>query len=491
MKRIITHLLCPCALAIIPALSTKAAPLPVINPFAPQQTSQTPSTPQQQNAAPPGQVAPATAEEQGLPVLPTEPPAPSNGQPAGLSGQGLSLWNQQYLTGDWGGFRDQLLNNGVALSPVWIGEVFGNTGGGIRRGDISDGLFNVALDLDLDRMTHGAVDNTLIHANMLYIYGTSLSSKYTGDFSNTSNIAAYNSVRLQELWIQKSFWEKRLSLKVGNMAVDNEYFQSTSASLFVNGTFGAFTFIASNVPNAPVYPVASPGVRIQFLPTSKFYVMAGVYGLDNNSDPAVNNQNGTRFAFNKNSGVLVMSEAGYLLNQSPNDRGLQGAYRIGSWLDTGNATTFASQAAFHNGTGPLHGTGSNYGIYGVMDQQIYAHGAHGISLFVRSGGAPSNTNLVDYYVDGGFNFTGFIPGRDSDIAGLAVARSHVSDQFSDSQEEQGLPPTSAETVIEATYKAQIAPWWSVQPDLQYIFTPSGVQGSHDALVLGVRSSVAF
>ena len=106
-----------------------------------------------------------------------------------------------------------------------------------------------------------------------------------GDFSNTSNLAAYNTVRLQELWLQKEFWEKRISLKVGNMAVDNEFFQSSSAALFINGTFGAFTFIGSNVPNAPVYPVASPGVRIQFLPTSKFYVMAGVYGMDNNSEP--------------------------------------------------------------------------------------------------------------------------------------------------------------------------------------------------------------
>jgi porin len=91
-------------------------------------------------------------------------------------------------------------------------------------------------------------------------------------------------------------------------------------------------------------------------------------------------------------------------------------------------------------------------------------------------------------VDGGFNFTGFIPGRYFDAAGVAVARSHVSDDFSSSQVAQGNPPSSAETVVEATYKAQIAPWWSVQPDVQYIVTPSGVEGSKSALVLGVRSS---
>ncbi|HEX4140346.1 MAG TPA: carbohydrate porin, partial [Candidatus Methylacidiphilales bacterium] len=144
-----------------------------------------------------------------------------------------------------------------------------------------------------------------------------------------------------------------------------------------------------------------------------------------------------------------------------------------------------------NGTGNLQSAGANYGIYGVMDQQIYEHGPEGISMFVRAGGAPSNTNFVDYYVDGGFNFTGFIPGRDLDVAGIAIARSHVSDDFSAAQEAQELPGSTAETVLEATYKYQVSPWWSVQPDFQYIITPSGVEGSHNATVLGLRMNVAF
>ena len=191
----------------------------------------------------------------------------------------------------------------MKFSPSLIAEVFGNPSGGARKGVISDGLLTAARSrprADERRRRR----RFPIHANAVYIYGPGLSQNYIGDFSNTSNIAAYNSIRLQELWAQKWFWQQRLSLKVGNMAVDNEFFQSSSASLFINGTFGAFTFIASNVPNAPVYPVASPGVRIQFLPTSRFYVMAGVYGQDKNSDPTTNNQNGTRFALDGNSGML-------------------------------------------------------------------------------------------------------------------------------------------------------------------------------------------
>ena len=71
------------------------------------------------------------------------------------------------------------------------------------------------------------------------------------------------------------------------------------------------------------------------------------------------------------------------------------------------------------------------------------------------------------------------------------AYSSISGDFTDSQREQGLQGYSAETVVEATYRAVIAPWWYVQPDLQYVFNPSGQHGSHDALVLGLRTSVSF
>lgn len=395
------------------------------------------------------------------------------------------------MTGNWGGTRTELENDGVTFTPTYTTEVFGNPSGGMRRGVVNDGLLNMVLDLDLDKLISGALSNTIFHINALYAHGANLSGSFVGDFAGTSNIAAYNSLRLQELWVEKSFWDKRLSIKIGNMAMDTEFFQSCSSSLFINGTFGTPTLIANNVDDVPAYPVASSGVRLMLQPIPEFYAMAGVYGMDADSKPGMNNQNGTRFAFDAHSGMLIMSEMGYLLNQGPNDQGLQGSYRLGSFVHTANYTTWDSQAQFANGTGPLQSAGADFGIYGVLDQQIYSDGDQAVSFFVRSGGAPSNTNFVDYYVDGGFNFTGFVAGRKDDVAGIAVARSHVSDSYSDAQVLQGNPVSSAETVIEATYKVQLSPWWSVQPDVQYIFTPSGVKGSRDATVLGARTSVTF
>jgi Carbohydrate-selective porin, OprB family len=46
-------------------------------------------------------------------------------------------------------------------------------------------------------------------------------------------------------------------------------------------------------------------------------------------------------------------------------------------------------------------------------------------------------------------------------------------------------------VLEATYNYSISPWWTIQPDFQYIWTPSAENGSQDAAVFGIRSVISF
>ena len=297
---------------------------------------------------------------------------------------------------------------------------------------------------------------------------------------------------MQELWLEQAFWRKRASIRLGLLAADAEFFISSNGSLFLNGTFGAFTFVGANLPDAPVFPVAVPGVRFAVQPVSFFSFQAGIYGGDSGGSQDQNNH-GTNFNLRSRDGALIFSEVAYYLNQSPGNRGLQGTYKLGSFVHTGSTDfpTFDSQTRDALGLGPIRNRSTNYGVYGVIDQDILKSGGRVISSFLRIGGAPSDANFVDFYIDGGFNFTGFVPGRIRDVAGVGIAHSSISDDYSRSQRGLGERGSSAETVFEATYKINFAPWWSVQPDLQYVFNPSGVHGSHDALVLGLRTSVAF
>lgn len=398
--------------------------------------------------------------------------------PEGLTTEPETFWKRSTLLGDPFGLRNKVENYGFEFDPVYTGEVFGNTSGGFKQGTTYDHSLNLPLTVYLDKLVNGWDGGTL-HANALWIAGRSLSQDKVGDISGISNIAGYDTIRLQEMWYQQTFWSMRASLKVGVIAADAEFFTSDTASLFINGTFGAFTLVGANLPDPPVYPMAAPAVRFLVQPIPQFYFQSGIYA-GSTGDQDVN-KNGVDFPMSMHDGALIFSEIGWLVNQAANDRGLIGSYKLGSFVHTAN---FQNQV-----TGASEGV--NYGVYGVIDQELYKHGGKSVAFFVRGGGAPGDVNAIDWYTDAGFNFNGFIPGRFLDSAGIAIARSSFSRDFSDSQVSGGSNPFTAETVIEATYKAQISPWWTIQPDFQYIFNPSGEKGSHDATIIGVRTSLSF
>lgn len=72
---------------------------------------------------------------------------------------------------------------------------------------------------------------------------------------------------------------------------------------------------------------------------------------------------------------------------------------------------------------PLRHRG-NYAIYAIADQMLWREEGtndHGLSFFVRAGGAPADRNVIEFYADGGPSYKGLIPGRGDDTLGLAVA----------------------------------------------------------------------
>jgi porin len=130
--------------------------------------------------------------------------------------------------------------------------------------------------------------------------------------------------------------------------------------------------------------------------------------------------------------------------------------------------------------------------------------ASSVNVFVRGGLVPSDRNLVSGYVDGGIGIKGALPGRADDTLTFGVAYSNIS-PAAVALDRDFLafigPPYAvrdAETLFELSYIAQLAPWWTVQPDLQYIRHPSGGQNPNDptltldhAFIAGIRSTIKF
>ena len=130
----------------------------------------------------------------------------------------------------------------------------------------------------------------------------------------------------------------------------------------------------------------------------------------------------------------------------------------------------------------------------------------GITIFGLVMGAPHDRNAEDFYAEGGFNWKGIIENRPDDMFGIAFAFAHTSNAFVRLGEESialtgsGKLYASNETIIEATYVYQAAPWWTIQPDIQYVFNPGASLPPEDpgittilknALVIGVRTKIDF
>jgi porin len=435
---------------------------------------------------------------------------------AGESHKG-GLWQRDVLTGDWNGLRSSLETKGLRLGLNYIGEVLGNPAGGVSHGTIYEGRLEGVLDLDLEKAI-GWTGGTF-HANAYQIHGRGLSANYLGNnLMTASNIEAARTTRLFDLWLQQTLFDGFLSVRAGQIAADDEFIISQYAANFVNSTFGWPAILAVNaISGGPAYPLATPGARISLAPSKQLSFSAAVFNGDpagpGPGNPQERDASGTNFRIG--DGAFSIAEAAYALNQEKVAAGLPGTYKLGGFYHTGRfpdpreddtGLSLANPAS--SGRPAIRHT--HFGFYLVADQMVWRKADttdQGLGFFVRIAGEPPEGSQVKFYADGGINYKGLLPGRDNDVFGIAVAYSKISNEargfdgdtnaFNDSTR----PVRNFETVLEMTYRAQLAPWWSVQPDLQFIFhpggniaqpnDPSGTQAIPNAVVLGLRSAIAF
>ena len=141
-----------------------------------------------------------------------------------------------------------------------------------------------------------------------------------------------------------------------------------------------------------------------------------------------------------------------------------------------------------------HPKGTNNGFYLIAEKTLLTEKGDGQGLggFVQLGWADDDWNQIAQYWGVGFNYTGLIPGRDKDSAGIAVASARNGDKFTNFMNNIELVPVEhTETAIELTYRAELRPWLHVQPDFQYIINPGMDPSLKNAFQAGARVEVAF
>jgi porin len=100
-------------------------------------------------------------------------------------------------------FKKGLLNLGYNLQLNYTGEVLGNPTRGVKQGAIYEGLFEMSIDGDLDKIA--GLSGATFHINAYVIHGRGLSTFniFNSSISRVGSIEARPSVRLYEAWAEQ------------------------------------------------------------------------------------------------------------------------------------------------------------------------------------------------------------------------------------------------------------------------------------------------
>lgn len=436
-------------------------------------------------------------------------------EPVGAQEEGV--FHRETLTGDWAGVRKQWQDAGVEFGVNDIAETLSNPAGGIRQLTIYQGLVTASLKFDLEKIANWP--DASFYVDGYQISGRGLSRKAIGNLLAVSTIEALPSTRLHDLWLQQEVLDGQASFRLGQIALDDEFYISQYAANFINSTFGCPDLLSTDLPSGgPCYPFAVPGARVRVAPTTALRLSAAAFNGNpapsGPGDPQARNSSNTNFLIGA-GGSLVIAEMAYAFDTEPISSLQLSDVKLGAWYHTADfpdlrRDTLGRSLADPTGNGIAATHNGNYGLYLILDKMLWRRpdtATQGLAAFVRVGNAPPSRNLISLEVDAGLTYKGLFPNRELDLLGIAASYGRIGNAARRlSRDEILFTDTGGivrdyETVLEITYQARITPWWVLQPDLQLVFHPAGhialpppapaTRPIPNALVLGLRSAIIF
>lgn len=326
------------------------------------------------------------------------------------------------FTGRWG-TRNKIEAKGIEPFAELTAEAWSNVSGGLKRGTWYNHLLDFGLRLDTTKLGWWDGGSFLVQGHWVENAGNATRfDEFTGGFNPVSGIMAGDHIRVFNLFYQDAWHEETVTLKLGQLAADDDFMGSDYAGLFLNSAFGAMpsqvgTPLAascSNVTAFPIYSVADPGVFLQVRPSEVFYTQLGLYygrpGFDKPSNYGFDWIDETP----PELGVFWESGLNYKLANWP------AALRLGLSYHTGPLDNFVRIRS--GDSAAIRQAVPNY--YAIHDLELLA-GADGkpkLGLFVRGGVTPEpDLSMVNLYADAGLNWFAPLTWRPEDIAGVAVS----------------------------------------------------------------------
>ena len=364
-------------------------------------------------------------------------------------------------------FFDQRWHSLGPLSAecLYTGEVFNNARGGKTTKDATRYRGNLDLKLRFDTELADWWQGGEFCIYMQQNHGRTLTADFVGDgqyYSSIDTGLAQDITQLGEYWYRHSFADELLTVTMGRQDANADFAFADLGGDFVNSSF----ITLANIP-LPTWPYQTLAVSALYQPSKQVRLGGGVH------DHGADHQNW--WSNTTSRGLFFIGQMDYQ-PFADNDDALLTLIRMGAWYTNSNTLSITAPSSYDG----------NYGFFTTIDQMLFTEQhdkEQGLGTFVQFSWAPSNRNQVDISYGGGLVYRGLLPGHDHDTLGLGFTLIDFSSALS------GLTGQTSENAMELFYKARVTEWMSIQPDVQYIVRPNGIE--RDALVTGLRCEIAF
>ncbi len=402
-----------------------------------------------------------------------------------------------HLLGDWGGERTQLSDKGIDFTFGYDSQIAHNVRGGTRSVTRYTDQWTAGVTFDFDKLWgwHGASFKWLM---------TQRDGRNAG---NDAQIGSSQSVqdlygRGQTLHLTVFAFEKTwrnggVDWRIGRLPVGRDV-----AGFSCN--FQNLTFCGSQPGNIVGdywvnWPTSQWATVLKIKTSDATHIETGAYQVNPKYvDNDYARKSGWKPDFpSGTTGALVPVEFGW----TPTVHGLPGTYKVGAWYSSspGDDLFFDQNGqplAVGGGTPLQHA--SRHGAYIDFKQQVSGEAkGRGLTLFLRAVCADRATSATDGQVSTGLEYRGAF-GRDHDAIGVGLGETRFSAIQARYQRLYNQTHAVAISVQDRDeVAAEVFYSWSpvasikVRPNLQYVHDPGGTARNHDALVVGVYSSVTF
>ncbi|MDZ7895151.1 MAG: carbohydrate porin [Sphingobium sp.] len=284
---------------------------------------------------------------------------------------------------------------------------------------------------------------------------------------------AQRRAKLYEAWVERALLGGRASLRLGLSDLNAEFYQNDSAGLLIAPPFGVGSELAATGTNGPsIFPSTALTARFNSLIGKEGYVRAAIV---NAKSGVLGDPNGVDFSFR--DGLLLIAEGGVMSG---------GKMAVGLWRYTERQPDIYTTRP--DGT-PVSRVAQ--GAYILADRQVAGGEDAGIHIFARAGFSDGKTTPFKSGFQLGALVRGLIRRRPDSQLSFGVEHGDLSRGFVRGVRDMGIASSHAETGGEITFSDKIAPWLSVQPDLQYIHRSDSAGHSRHVWVAGLRMIAGF